>query len=106
MTKYEDNGFITKVTNGKIHIEVPIANLVCAFDNSPDNVSDEGYCKVKRGKRKEFADFVAKQLLNECDSESGATFISNAFDGVFNLLFEGHEDGREFIKEVLEDELV
>jgi len=104
MNKYEDNGFVTKVTNDKIEIEIPIANLVCAFENSPDNMSDDGYCKIKRGKRKEFANFVAKFLLNECDQETGATFISNAFDGVFNLLFEGYEDGEEFIKEISEDD--
>jgi len=104
MTKYEDNGFVTKVTNDKIEIEIPISNLVCAFENSPNNMSDTGYCKVMRGKRKEFANFIAKQLLNECDSESGATFISNAFDGVFDLLFEGYETGDEFINEVTEDD--
>ena len=103
MTKYEDNGFITKATNDKIQIEIPISNLVCAFENSPDNIGDEGYLKIKRGKRKEFANFIAKNLLNECDSENGVTFISNAFDGVFNLLFEGYETGDEFIREVSED---
>jgi len=45
-----------------------------------------------------FAEFIAQQILNECDSETGDTHISKAFDSVFDLLIEGYEDGREFIE--------
>jgi hypothetical protein len=46
-----------------------------------------------------FAEFVAQKIIDECiDSETGESPMSKAFDTVFDLLFEGYEDGREFIK--------
>jgi hypothetical protein len=95
MKKFENLGFTTKLTNQKLTIEIPIKNLVTAFELSPNNYDES---KVKRGKRQMFAEFVAKQILEECDSETGDTHISRAFDSVFDLLIEGYEDGREFIK--------
>lgn len=47
---------------------------------------------VKRGKRQEFAEYVAQQLMLECDSETGASHIENAIDNVFLNVFEGDED--------------
>jgi len=95
MKKFENLGFTSKLTSKKLIIEIPIKNLVAAFEFCPDNYDES---KVKRGKRQLFAEFVAKQILNECDSETGDTPISRAFDSVFELLFEGYEDGAEFIK--------
>jgi|GEM_PF-1634174 hypothetical protein len=98
MKKFEDNGFTTIVTSDKIKIEIPIANLICAFENSPDNMCENGEpMTVKRGKRQDFAEFIAGNLLSEKDSETGETYISGAFDGVFTLLFEGYAIGDDFV---------
>lgn len=95
MKKFENLGFTSKLTNKKLTIEIPIKNLVNAFELCPNNYDES---KIKRGKRQMFAEFVAKQILEECDSEAGDTHISKAFDSVFDLLIEGYEDGSEFIK--------
>jgi hypothetical protein len=95
MKKFENLGFTSKLTNDKLSIEIPIKELVSAFELCPNNYDES---KVKRGKRQMFAEFVAKQIIEECDSETGDTPMTKAFDSVFELLFEGHEDGSEFIK--------
>jgi len=95
MKKFENLGFTSKLTNTKLIIEIPVKILVSAFEFYPNNYDES---KVKKGKRQMFAEFVAEHILDECDSESGDTFISKALDGVFDLLIEGYEDGREFIE--------
>ncbi len=96
MKKFENLGFTTKLTDKKLTIEIPIKNLVCAFEFAPNNYDES---KVKRGKRQMLAEFVAKKIIEEClDSETGDSPMSNAIDSVFDLLFEGYEDGSEFIK--------
>lgn len=94
MKKHKNLGFTTKLTNKKLTIEISINDLVNAFKLCPNNYNES---KVKRGKRQMFAEFVAKQILEECDQETGDTYITKAFDGVFDLLFEGYEDGRDFV---------
>lgn len=94
MKKYENLGFTSILTEDKLKIEIPIRNLVMAFQTSPNNYDES---KVKKGKKQMFAEFVAKQILEECDQHTGDTHITKAFDSVFDLLFEGFEDGREFI---------
>lgn len=83
------------LTKKKLKIEISIKNLVSAFELSPNNFDES---KVKRGKRNEFAKFVAEHIIAECDSETGDTYMTDAFDSVFDLLFEGYEDGSNFIK--------
>lgn len=94
MKKIEENDFTATVTNKVVRWEVPISVLVEAFNNSPENYSEDGehYITVKRGKRQEFAEYVARQLMLECDSESGVTHIEQAIDNVFLNVFEGEED--------------
>lgn len=94
MKKIEENGFTAIVTNKVVRWEIPISVLVEAFNNSPENYSEDGehYITVKRGKRQEFAEYVAQQLMLECDSESGVSHIEQAIDNVFLNVFEGDED--------------
>jgi hypothetical protein len=99
MKKFEDNGFTSKVTNAKIIIEIPIKNLVSAFNYNPENVEE---LTVKRGKRQLFAEFVASHLLDEADSETGTRYIEQAFDKVFDLIIEGFETGDEFINDPID----
>jgi hypothetical protein len=95
MKKFENLGFTSKLTDDKLTIEIPVKNLITAFELCPTNYDES---KVNRGKSQIFAEFVAKQILEECDQETGDTHISKAFDSVFDLIFEGYEDGSEFIK--------
>lgn len=99
MKKFKNLGFTSILTENKLKIEIPIRNLVMAFETNPNNYDES---KVKRGKKQMFAEFVAKYILEECDQEDGATHITKAFDSVFDLLLEGFEDGSEFIE--FEDE--
>lgn len=96
MKKFEDNGFTSIITNDKLKIEIPIANLVNAFNYNPNNYD----CKIKRGKRKEFAEFLAKHIFDESDQETGANYIQEAFDKVFEMAMEDFDN--DFIK--FEDE--
>ena len=100
MRKYENLGFTSVVTNDKIKIELPIKNLVTAFEYSPEN---NGEIKIKRGCRNKLADFVAKHIIQECDQETGETYIINAIDHVFELILEGYEYSDDFIVERKEE---
>lgn len=103
MNKFENMGFTSSVTNDKLKIEIPIKNLVTAFELSPNNYDE---VKIKRGKRKAFAEWVARTVVSEHDAEDGASFLHECFDNVFDQLFEGFEtDGwDEFVKESSEEE--
>ena len=94
MKKFEENGFTATVTDKVVRWEVSISALVEAFNSSPENYSNDGehYITVKRGKRQEFAEYVAQQLMLESDSETGASHIENAIDNVFLNVFEGDEE--------------
>ncbi len=51
------------VTNNKIIMEIEFKDLLELFHNSPSNMSEMGnkeFCKVKRSKRKEFAEWIVK----------------------------------------------
>lgn len=97
MLKIEDKnvtGFTVKVLNEKVVIEMPIANLVRGFNLSPNNYNE--VCKIKRGKRQEFAKWLTNNLLDEANSETGDNFIVTMLDSVYERAFEGAED--EFVK--------
>lgn len=57
-----------------------------------NNKYEENFIKVKKGKRQEFAEYVAQQLMEPCDSETGLSHIEQAIDNVFLSVFEGYED--------------
>ena len=101
MIKYENLGFTTKVTKDKIMIELPIKNLVTAFEYNPEN---NGELKIKRGCRNKLAEFVAKHIIQECDQETGASYIAETIDRVFELILEGYEDSDEFVIEQDEED--
>jgi hypothetical protein len=102
MKKIEYNGFTATVTKDKVKWEIPISNLVNAFKYSPMNTyeNDDGTC-IRRGKRQEFAEYIAEKMFDEVDQETGASFIEEALDKVFE---EAYESGAEFIKYADEDD--
>jgi hypothetical protein len=95
--KIEYNGFTATVTNGKVKWEIPISNLINAFYYCPMNIyeDEEDGIKIKRGKRQEFAEYVARKMLDEANQDTGASYIEEALDKVFE---EAYESGCDFIK--------
>ncbi|HYF75477.1 MAG TPA: hypothetical protein VD757_02715, partial [Candidatus Nitrosocosmicus sp.] len=91
-------GFTVVVTDDKVKIEMPIRNLVNGFELSPNNYDQS---KIKRGMRKQFAEWIADNLLDDEDSETGDNFIASMLDRLFERLFEGDED---FVKSGSEDD--
>jgi hypothetical protein len=98
MQKIEENGFIATITKNKIKIEMSISNLEYAFNNSPNNYSEDGenFIKVKRGKRQEFAQYVAEQLLLSEDPDTGDSLLVQAIEKVFEQVFESDEEFAKF----------
>lgn len=95
MKKFENNGFTATVTKDVVRWEIPISNLIKAFNDSPNNYSEDGenFISVKKGKRQEFAEYVAQQLIEQqCDSETGATHLEQAIENVFEEVFSSDEE--------------
>jgi hypothetical protein len=97
MKKFEHNGFIATVTNDTVRWEISITNLISAYNNNPNCYTEDGvnYASIKRGKRQEFAEYVAKSMFDEVDQETGATYIEEALDRIFDT---ADENSEEFIK--------
>lgn len=89
MKKYESLGITTIVTNDKVKIEIPIKGLVNGFNLNPENY-DEG--KIKRGKRQEFANYVAQAIIDSSNADTGDSLVMEMFDQVFESILEGAED--------------
>lgn len=98
MKKFEENGFTATVTNKTVRWEIPIKNLINALELSPDNPSEDGenFVTIRRGKGKEFAEFIAKALMDEYDQNTGESYIEKALDECFREKI--FEDSREFAK--------
>ena len=78
-------------------MEMSLKDLVWLFNNSPDNCSEdrtEVGCKVKRGKRQAFAEYIVENLMDEStDGGNGDNVIWGVpFEEVFMRIFEGAED--------------
>jgi len=98
MKRIEKNGFVGIVTRDKIKIEIPISNVINAFNYAPNNYDE---LTIKRGNKEEFAEYVVKKLLNEYNQETGASYIEEALDNVF---YEMMEEPLEFIKYSYDEE--
>lgn len=105
MKKFENCGFTSIVTNDKVKLEIPISTLVLAFEATPNNENDSGDpSTIKRGKRRQFAEWVAQQMVKEACQHDGATYTHEMLDNIFDQLFEGYEDGSDFVKEAKEND--
>lgn len=98
MKKFEENGFTATVTDKVVRWEIPIANLINVLELSPENPSEDGenFVSIRRGKKKEFAEFVAKALMYECDQNTGESYIEKALSECFREHI--FEDYKEFAK--------
>ena len=102
MLKIEDKngtGFTLRITKDKLAIEMPIANLVRGFNLSPNNYGDS---KIKKGKRQDFIKWLAHNILDNANSETGDSFIATMLDSVYERAFEGAED--EFVDYKFDEE--
>jgi len=98
MEKLEDKatGFITKITNDKLILEMPISNLIRGFNNSPDNYDgSNALAKIKRGMRNEFINYLAENLFDESDQDTGENYIEKMLDQLFVRAL---EDGEDFLQ--------
>lgn len=83
-----------KITNDKLKMEISLKDLVWLFENSPENYEPEA--KIKRGKRKEFAEYVVKMMMDDAPNERDCTRWGEPFEDIFLEISEGYED--EFVK--------
>lgn len=98
MNKYESLGVSAIVTKDKLKIEIPIKNLVNGFNLYPENYDES---TIKRGMRQEFANYVAKQLVDGSDPDTGDNPIMTMLDSIFDEILESAED---FVKSGEDDD--
>lgn len=85
-----------KVSGNNVVISLPIDLLVVAFDNNPNNYSDEIKVKYKRQFAKGFTELVNGHSEN---SESGLTVFQEWIDSVFDEMIESDAEYIKFPKE-------
>lgn len=105
MKIYDEQLMKFTITNDKLKMEISLKDLVWLFHNSPNNTYDGESlgCKVKCGKRQEFAEFIAENLMmDESTNGSGDVLWVVQFEEVFERIFEGAED--DFCKYSNDDE--
>lgn len=92
MKRYQENSlFNVTVNKTTLKISVSIKDLEFLLRESPNNWSEEGPVRVRRGRRAEFADFVARFITEETDSETGEPPLLQMFEKAFVEIFEGDE---------------
>ena len=93
MKRYQENSlFKVTVSKTALKISVSIKDLEFLLRESPNNWHEEGPVRVKRGKRAEFADFVARFITEETDSETGEPPLLYMFEEAFIQIFEGDKE--------------
>lgn len=96
MKKFSNLGITAIVTGDKLKIEIPITGLISGFNRSPENTMPE--ITVRRGKRKEFAEFVAQKLIDGSNQETGDSLAGEMFDKAFEDVFEGNDFNDDIFK--------
>lgn len=86
MKKFNSLGITAIVTNNKLKIEIDIKGLINGFEYSPNNYDEMA---VIKGKKQAFAEWVAQEILNKQDPDTGDNLAMKMFDEAFNTVFEG-----------------
>ena len=81
-----------EVDDKKLKMEISIKDLKFLFDNDPNNYDES---KIKRGKSQEFAEWIAKMLEDEADSETGEPYWSEPFSKLFERALEGDTETKD-----------
>lgn len=95
MENFSNLGITTTVTNDKLKIEVSISGLACGFNASPNNYEE---IKIKRGKKREFAKYIAEKIIDGSDPETGESLVMEMFEKAFEDIFEGNDLQDEILK--------
>ncbi len=98
MKEYNDQLMKFKITNDKLKMEIKLSDLAWLFRNSPDNVADDGeheFCRVIRGKNKEFAEAIVEMLRDESPENGNDTRWGHALEDVFQEI---RESAADFLK--------
>lgn len=92
MERYQENS-VFKVTRTKaaLKIEISLKDLEFLFMESPNNGCEEEAIRIKRGKRAEFGDFVARYITEEEDQETGEPPLLKLFEEAFMAVQESGE---------------
>jgi len=107
MKKFEEQLIKFYITNDKLKMEISLKDLVFLFENCPNNMDYNGNfpgCKIKRGKKQEFAEYVVRMLLDDAPYERDTIRIGEPFDDIFEEIFEGYEDFCEYPDDENEDD--
>lgn len=97
--EYNEQLMKFKITNDKLKMEIKLKDLEWLFLNSPENygyTGEDDKCKVKHGKRQEFAEYIVSMLLDDVSCDSNNCRWLQPLEDIFMEIFEGAED--EFIK--------
>ena len=91
---YKNNEQVMKISvdDKKLKMEISIKDIAFLFQASPNNYDES---KVKRGKQKEFAEWIAKKLTEESDQETGDPYWSEPFERLFEIALEGGTETKE-----------
>ena len=97
-----DIGFTIKTTNEKLIIEMPLSNLIRGFEYNSYNYSGDNipFCRIDRSKKKQFLNWIAEMLQDECDQDTGQNFMDKMLSYLFIRVYEGYEDFAVYIKKI------
>lgn len=100
MKEFNDQLMKFKITKDKLKMEISLKDLVFLFENSPNNFDSMGEepIKIKRGKRQDFAEFIAKTLMDYSRYDENDTRWGRAFEETFSEIFDGYEGAEDFCK--------
>jgi hypothetical protein len=100
MKTYKDKatGFAITVEDNRIIIDMPIKNLIMGFNNSPDNYyrNDKPIAVIKNGKENDFSNWLAENMLDDIDGETGDNYLADMLTRIFPRAIEGDEDFCEY----------
>lgn len=102
MKKYDDQLLKFAITNNKLKMEIKLSDLAWLFRNSPDNVADDGeheFCRVIRGKNKEFAETFVELMRDESPENENDTRWGHMLEGIFQEIRESAADFLKYYKD-------
>lgn len=91
--EYNNQVMKFKLSDEELKMSIKVKDLVWLFHNSPENFDGEGIAvKVKKGKEKEFAEHILKNLMDDESPDSNNMNWGIPFENAFQEVLEGAED--------------
>lgn len=95
-------GIAIKTTQRKFIIEVPITNMVRGFLHDPNNSwNEKPIAKIHKGMRRDFVEWMADFITDECDPDTGDNYLMKMFGELFERMI---EEAPDFLKYSDEEE--